>query len=64
LVHQQVQAPQLLKQSVSSTLSQAYKEVAEMKEHGIVVREEEGVGIHAVKENEWVEETGSASPAQ
>jgi hypothetical protein len=29
-------------------LSQAYKGVAEIKEHGMVVREEEGVGIHAV----------------
>jgi hypothetical protein len=59
-----VQAQQLLRQSVSSTLSQAYNKVTEMKEHEMVVKEEEGVGIHAVKENEWVEETGSVSPAQ
>jgi hypothetical protein len=59
-----VQAQQLLRQSVSSTLSQAYEEMADMKEHEMVVREEEGMGIHAVKENKWVEETGSVSPAQ
>jgi hypothetical protein len=58
-----VQAQQLLRQSVYSTLSQAYEEVAEMKEHGMVVRKE-WVGIHAVEENEWVVETGSVSPAQ
>jgi hypothetical protein len=34
-----------------------------MKKHVMVLREEE-VGIHAVKENEWVEEPVSVSPAQ
>jgi stress response protein YsnF len=35
-----------------------------MKEHEKVVREEVVVGTHAVKENEWVEETVCVAPAQ
>jgi hypothetical protein len=49
-----VQAQQLLRQSVSSTISQAYEEMTAMEEHGMVVREEERVGIHAVNSlSQW-----------
>jgi hypothetical protein len=53
-----MQAQQQLRQFVSSSLSQAYEEGAEMKEH------EDGIEIHEAKENEWVEESISVPPAQ